>query len=557
MIHTMRTSRTAPAALASLLLILTLLAGTAGAHAERETEFPDGTGTVPNYRPLGKWDERPHRIVCTKRSESLIKSKIDDASLRRLNLRMLEECDYRLIQDAVDSVNRKRTTVYVLPGTYRERPNRDVPKCAKEGTDNDGGTEGAPILSYKEQRLCPHAQNLIGIFGDKDFDNKRECNAPQCFLQLEGTGDDPGDVTITGGFDKKGEFAKLNGIRADRADGAYFKNFTIQLFEFNALYVLETDGFVIDDVVGRWNDEYGFLTFAVDHGLYKNCEGYGNGDSAIYPGSASDVNNENEETGELTRWAVEVRNCKSHHNALGYSGTAGNSVYVHDNEFFANGTGITTDSVFPNHPGLPQDHGWFTDNEIHGNNVNYYEQYVQGEDAVCDRPPAERGYRKGVVCPVIPAPVGTGILIAGGNHNFVQSNQFYDNWRNGVMLVAVPAVIRGEPEKGYDTSHHNHYVDNLFGLTADGTADPNGLDVWWDDGGEGNCWQDNQSSNEAPSSNAQYPGGLPDCDGGGSALPAGQNPEKAAFLVPCSEYDREDNKQPPGCDWFTTPEEPE
>ncbi|MEU7702940.1 hypothetical protein, partial [Streptomyces sp. NPDC039028] len=27
-----------------------------------------------------------------------------------------------------------------------------------------------------------------------------------------------------------------------------------------------------------------------DHGLYKNCESYGNGDSGIYPGSASDIN---------------------------------------------------------------------------------------------------------------------------------------------------------------------------------------------------------------------------------------------------------------------------
>jgi hypothetical protein len=32
---------------------------------------------------------------------------------------------------------------------------------------------------------------------------------------------------------------------------------------------------------------------------------------------------------------------------------------------------------------------------------------------------------------------------------------------------------------------------------------------------------------------------------------------KAAFLVPCAEYDREDMKQPPGCDWFTTPDEPQ
>ena len=36
---------------------------------------------------------------------------------------------------------------------------------------------------------------------------------------------------------------------------------------------METDGFVIDSVVGRWNDEYGFLTFADDHGLYHRLRG--------------------------------------------------------------------------------------------------------------------------------------------------------------------------------------------------------------------------------------------------------------------------------------------
>ncbi|HYN35917.1 MAG TPA: right-handed parallel beta-helix repeat-containing protein, partial [Actinomycetota bacterium] len=358
---------------------------------------------------------------------------------------------------------------------------------------------------------------------------------------------------------------KLNGIRGDRADGLYLKNFTIELFEFNAVYILETDGFVIDDVIGRYNDEYGFLAFAVDHGVIKNCDGYNNGDSLIYPGSASDVNSGNETYSQKKRWAIEIFNCKSHHNALGYSGTAGNSVYVHDNDFYANQSGVVTDSIYPGHPGLPQDHGWYTDNLIHSNNSNYTEKYVHS--GICDKPPAERGYKpapgkpktSGTVCPVVPAPVGTGMVIAGGNWNLIEGNKVWDNWRAGFMLLSVPAAIREEtdPSKAFDTSHFNKYVNNKMSLTPGGKPDLNGFDFWWDDQGEGNCWQDNKAPEGGVTSNTMYPTGLPDCDSGGS-LGLFNNPYKTSSIATCATYDRNDPilRDPPACDFFDTPEEP-
>ena len=39
-------------------------------------------------------------------------------------------------------------------------------------------------------------------------------------------------------------FNKLNAIRLDRLGGAVVRNLTVQQSEFNALYVLETDGFL-------------------------------------------------------------------------------------------------------------------------------------------------------------------------------------------------------------------------------------------------------------------------------------------------------------------------
>jgi hypothetical protein len=502
----------------------------------------------------------PNLVVCKPDSRDRIRA-IKNAALRQINLELVESCRFRNIQVAINAVKTRGTTIYVLPGTYREQPNRGRPKCSDHVGDHDQD-RGATVLSYREQLHCPHAQNLIGIFGDiKPGDGKRECNGPLCDLQIEGTGSGPEDVLITGGFTKDGGWAKLNGVRGDRADGLYLRNFTIELFEFNSVYVLETDGFVIDRVVGRYNDEYAFLTFAVDHGLYKNCEGYGNGDAAIYPGSASDVNTNSTTYSQRKRWSVEVTRCKSHHNAAGYSGTAGNSVYVHNNQFFKNAIGGVTDSVFPNHPGLPQDHAWFSNNKIYSNNVNYFEEYVHS--GVCDKPPAERGYKpppgapkwSGTVCPVGPFPVGTGWVIAGGNYNLIDGNRVWDNWRAGFMLLSVPGAIREEddPAKQFDTSHFNKYVDNIMGVAPNGSDDLNGVDIWWDDTGKGNCWQRNKGG---ITHNAMTPE-LPDCKSGGSiGLPA--NTYKQGQIASCVTYDRNDPilRDPPGCDFYDTPEEP-
>ena len=103
----------------------------------------------------------------------------------------------------------------------------------------------------------------------------------------------------------------------------------------------------------------------------------------------------------------------------------------------------------------------------------------------------------GTVCPVVPTPVGTGVLIAGGNFNSTDHNWIYDNWRYGTMQFWVPARaarrVRPRPSS-YDTSHHNHTTDNQWASRRTATIPHNGIDHWWDDQGEGNCWEDNTYS---------------------------------------------------------------
>jgi hypothetical protein len=404
-------------------------------------------------------------------------------------------------------------------------------------------------MSYSDQRRCRHNLNLIAIMGDRTPDNKSiKCDSALCGTQLVGTGATKKAVII----DNK--FSKLNAVRADRAGGVVLRNFTVQQAEFNAVYVLETDGFLLDRLITRGNDEYGILAFASDHGLIEHTDNYFNGDSGIYPGSGSDLNGDNTSF-KVTRYAIEIRYNKSHDNTLGYSGTAGNSIHAHHNEFYNNATGVATDSLFPGHPGLPQDHARWDHNVVHSNNSNYYTKFV--DTGICDKPMEQRGYINGTVCPVVPTPVGTGMLIAGGNFNSTDHNWIYDNWRYGTMQFWVPAPLRDEydPSKMYDTSNYNHSFKNHLGLTPDGEKLHNGQDFWWDDQGLGNCWEDNESSRGEPTNNFAIDPGP--CADGGSQNQAGIAAKDSGFLS-CSQYDRSDPtwKHPPECEWFNDPAKP-
>ncbi|NML54485.1 hypothetical protein HHL19_24610 [Streptomyces sp. R302] len=496
----------------------------AQAHEERPVTFPDGSGSVPKLRT-----GEPDLLVCkTDRADFERRIAAFPAALKARNLELFDRCGrsgHRHLQQAVDAVDRPGMNIAILPGLYEEEPSVPAPTGACASLDAPTSSFGYQILSYEQQARCPHNQNLVAILGKKD-------------LQIEGTGASRLDVVVDA------KYTKLNAIRADRSDGIYFRNFTAQRTTFNSLYVLAADGFVIDDVLTRWNDEYGFLTFASDHGLYKDCESYGNGDSGIYPGSASNINDGRGY--DVPRYSIEITGCRSHHNMVGYSGTAGDSVWVHDNEFDHNMGGASMDSAFPGHPGLPQNHAKFERNLIHDNNEDYY-PYVA--DGTCARPPAERGYENGVVCPQISMPPGSGIITAGGNWNLYEDNWIYGHDRTGFYLNAVPAFIRGESawSKQTDTSHHNRYANNRLGTDKAGNRRPNRTDVWWDGQGRGNCWQDDTG--------ASSPRTLPVCGAargevsGASARLVGE-PVKLAQLLVCADYNVQARRLPAGCDWY-------
>jgi hypothetical protein len=523
-----------------IVALAALLApASAAGHAERPSFFPEPSGrTVPKYRPpsLGGL------IVCASDSRARIRTGLADHRRgRRHNRKLLNRCRFHSIQDAVNAA-RNGDRIQILPGTYTEPKSRPVPypdpRCADKLVDEAGPRRPDQTVrkapSYEYHLCSPNSANLIAILGDSD-DADRRCDH-KCDLYISGTGDSPDDVLI------EGDKVHQNVIKADRADGIYLRNFTVQYSDFNNVYVHETDGFRFSKIVSRWSREYGFLTFTSDHGIYEDIDSYGAGDSGIYPGSGPQT------TGG--RYGIVVRRTKLHDNLQGTASAAGDNVLWRDNDIFDNGAGFVTDSFSPGHPGMPQHHAKWVGNRIHSNNRDDF--YSDERTAYCAKPPAERDIK--VVCPAIQIPTGTGVLIAGGNDNLIENNQIYDNWRYGVMQFWVEAALRAEydPAKQQDTSHGNVTRDNRFGLTPDGRSAPTGADVFWDEQGARNCWQGNVAGEGGPIHSD--PMSLPACPGSETTLPV--NPAKHARLLPCGTWDAQDNPDPPGCDWFTTPPKP-
>ena len=102
--------------------------------------------------------------------------------------------------------------------------------------------------------------------------------------------------------------------------------------------MLETNGFRIDTVVSKYSREYGILSFTSDHGIYENCDASYSGDSGVYPGSGPNARH-GQPDAHGHAYGIEIRNCNSHDNTIGMSGTAGNGTWAHDNRFHHNATG--------------------------------------------------------------------------------------------------------------------------------------------------------------------------------------------------------------------------
>lgn len=573
-------------------------------------------------------------------------SQADADRLREFNMKLLGQCKYTSIQAAInDSGNNDR--VVVMPGIYTEPDSRAVEShpdpadnpCEGMREQNDTGSTGA--LSYRYQFHCPNQQNLIAIMGREpkknpdgsefvppppDPDDPRRDGIPdegpciRCNLQLEGSGVSPDDVVVDSGRVESGNGAPMDsakdiGIRVDRADGFVLANITVRHSYEHDIYLPEVDGARLERFKTYFNGHYGVLTFVAQHHLIQDCDAAGSGDAAIYPGSSAEYGEQTDPNFEpddpthphsmSTEYSTEIRRCDMRHSNTGYSGTAANSVWVHDNDFYDNAMGFVTD-VFTasGHPGFPQDSDLIENNELYSNNFNPYVEDENGELAICDsangEEPGPHGPDQGCtdVIPRIPAPVGTAMFIPGGNNNTIRNNHIWDNWRRGTMLFAVPDSFvcgkvnpvagmnqqHGCDETEFNTSHRNEQHGNVMGRTPDhapdptwpasgrNAEDPNGLDFWWDQfaGNARNCWYENvgpdgsrasltatppmnPGGDTAPYTPLTLPGKGPNGDCSDSIGTGGAFGQEAELFNCLGDYEFDTDT----CDWFVTPSEPQ
>lgn len=447
----------------ALAFVLVLGAGSALAHKERPITSPPRPGDVPDLaRECGRT-----LVVCkasskpTKAQLDAIKAEIHSSSgaalelakqklaLWKSNSKLFRKCRYEHIQAAVNDAT-DGTCIKVLPGVYREEPSRAAPTSGSGDLPN-----GA--YSYEYHVAHPNDANLIAILGLHD-------------ITLEGTGVGPRDVVVDAGF------VKDVPIRGDRADGIIVRNLWARDGNEHCIYIVETSGFVFDRTVGSFCRDYELFSFASDHGLWTDCEAEGGGDSGIYAGGQPD-------TSALGRFSGEIRNCKMHTNSLGFSGTQGNSIWMHDNDIYDNAVGISFDTE-NDHPDPPQRQSVIENNLIHDNNLDIY-------SATTPTPAGGPAYG------FLRYPVGSGMWLVGGQDNVVRNNFIWNNQRFGVMVFGNPleAPVLAEV-------HRNQVYGNIIGTAPDGTPAPNGTvdpagatpfvegstDLFWGGSGNDNCW---------------------------------------------------------------------
>ncbi|HET8561769.1 MAG TPA: right-handed parallel beta-helix repeat-containing protein [Marmoricola sp.] len=601
----------------AVLVVVLALAGTllvpvaAQAHVERPSYWPDPSpdcsvspcagGHVPHARTLRSAldSSRPGRTIVVCHPDSMRRLRAAIASgrahgyslrptdhrsltakrarmLLRVNTRLFRTCDYHQIQPAVTAA-RNNDRVVVMPGLYREPRSRQQPthdpRCDPRYTvKSDAGDPGA--LTHEYQVRCPNDANLIAVIG-RGIGHGQDPSPPRadrhgipgvgrcirCNVQLEGSGVGPDDVVVEAGDASRGDggpsaagHAKDVGIFVDQADGFVLRNLTVRHAREHDIYVLETDGYLMDRFKAFYAGGYGVLTFVEDHGRIQNCEAAGNGDSGIYPGSGAPTSAGRDKSFyPKFRYSQEIRWCDLHHNTGGFSGTDSHGTWVHDNNFFGNALGFTTD-VFTaaGHPGFPQGGNLIEHNRFYRNNFN---PYLAGSD----------------VEPFISAPVGTGLWFAGGNHNRLHANRIWDNWRYGSMVFAVPDAtvcgpVIGVQMTGCDpartsTSYGNRIDHNVMGVSLSGRWRPNGTDFFWDSfpGNTGNCWWGNTSASGHGVTST--PLLLPGCRNGtdpSTSIGTG-NPTAEAELVACF-AGLEASGYPQGnstvCGWSQTPPRP-
>lgn len=267
------------------------------------------------------------------------------------------------------------------------------------------------------------------------------------------------------------------------ADWVSLESMTAQNYAGNGFMFSEMTGFRMYDLRSIDNAVYGLYAIHSEIGDVSYSEASGSGDAGFY-------------IGETPHCDCDVHHNVAYGNLLAYSGTANSYVRIHHNEFYNNRAGIV-----PNV--LPQETGFDTEAmELYGTQVHteIYENHIHDNNNM-DAP--ESGTWE-----TLHIPAGVGIMLAGGWMNDVHDNVIENNTLWGVSVFWLTTHARG-----------NHVHDNVITGSRVG--------IWWDEGGEDNCFENNDISDYERVSD---PDPLPGCTGPLGDLPC---PDETYDLAAC------------------------
>jgi plastocyanin len=298
-------------------------------------------------------------------------------------------------------------------------------------------------------------------------------------LKLIGDRRHPGKVVLDG-KGLRGPRAQ-NGVIVNSAGSVTVAGLKGRNYKGNCFFAVNVTGYLLTDLIAERCGAYGVYAFNSKGGTMSDSVAYWNNDSGFYVGQTPPQSKPKRTV---------VKNVDAYANTLGFSGTNMRYTTITRSRWFNNGLGIVPNSLDSEKYAPPSDNV-IIGNDVFWNNFNYY------AGAPFKLRPEAGG---------LPAyPVGTGILLFGGQRERVEDNRVFGNWLVGIGLF--PQVLQSGPTKEDPQAQRgvlkdNEIVDNQMGL---GGADLNGRDLLFDGSGSGNCFSGNNlRSPNLPADNSTF-----------------------------------------------------
>jgi len=254
-----------------------------------------------------------------------------------------------------------------------------------------------------------------------------------------------------------GEFQRGNGIQVVGVDGVVIENLTARNALLNGFYWASVEGYRGSYLTAYNNGDYGVYAFDSVDGIIEHSYASGSPDAGFYIGQCYPCN------------AV-INDVISENNGLGYSGTnSGGSLYI-INSIFRNNKGGIVPNTLDSELLPPERETYIIGNLVENNNNK-------------DAPATNSTYIS----------LGNGIVIAGGNNNFIKNNVIVNHDLYGLVITAAMDI-------NYWPAHGNIIKENLI-------IDSNHADIALSGlSNLGNCFEGN-------SYNISFPPGLQSLNG--------------------------------------------